>query len=65
MGLILQVFLEAWELLLSSAVYVLFGIAVAGLLRIFLSPATVVRHLGSGRFSSVLKASLLGIPIPL
>jgi uncharacterized membrane protein YraQ (UPF0718 family) len=56
---------ESWHLLLDSAVYVLFGILVGGLLKMFLSPSYVARHLGHGRFASVFKASLLGIPIPL
>ena len=38
---------------------------VGGLLKIFLSADYVGRHLGKGRFFSVLKASILGIPIPL
>ncbi len=56
---------STWELLAESAVYVLFGLIVAGLLKAFLSPGMVARHLGTGRFSSVLKAALLGIPMPL
>lgn len=56
---------EAWHLLLESSVYILFGLLVSGLLRVFLNPNTIVRHLGQGRFKPVLKAALLGIPIPL
>ncbi|MDH5297638.1 MAG: SO_0444 family Cu/Zn efflux transporter [Desulfobulbaceae bacterium] len=56
---------ESWRMLLESSVYILFGILVGGLLKVFLSPAYVARHLGSGRFSSVAKAALFGIPIPL
>ena len=56
---------ESWHMLAESSVYVLFGLVVGGLLRVFLSPGTVARHLGRGRFSSVLKASALGIPLPL
>jgi uncharacterized membrane protein YraQ (UPF0718 family) len=54
-----------WALLADSAVYVLFGILLAGLLRVLLNPSTVARHLSKGRFSSVVKASLFGIPLPL
>jgi uncharacterized membrane protein YraQ (UPF0718 family) len=58
--------LEAsWDLLIDSSVYIIFGLIVAGLLRIFLNPSSVAKHLGQGRFVSVLKASILGIPIPL
>lgn len=31
----------------------------------FLSPTYVAKHLGAGRFSSVIKAALMGVPIPL
>ena len=65
MAIILEIILESWHLLQEAAIYVLFGILIAGLLRIFFSPESVARHLGQGRFSSVLKSALLGIPIPL
>ncbi len=55
----------AWEMLLDSSVYILFGLLVGGLLRTFLSPAYVAHHLGRGRFLPVVKAALFGIPIPL
>ncbi|MCK5924103.1 MAG: SO_0444 family Cu/Zn efflux transporter, partial [Methylococcales bacterium] len=58
-------FLASWELLQQASIYILFGLLVGGLLKVFLSPAYVASHLGSGRFSSVFKAALLGIPIPL
>ncbi len=65
MGSVLSVFLGAWDLLLESSVYVIFGLVVSGLLRVFLNPNSVAHHLGRGRFLSVFKAALLGIPIPL
>lgn len=65
MNLFLEILGESWKLLQEASIYVLFGILVAGMLRIFLSPGAVARHLGRGRFRSVFKASLLGIPIPL
>ncbi|MBU0946972.1 MAG: SO_0444 family Cu/Zn efflux transporter [Proteobacteria bacterium] len=55
----------SWQLLLQSAPYMLLGLLVGGLLKVFLSQEYVARHLGSSRFSSVIKAALLGIPIPL
>lgn len=62
---ILNVLSESWGLLLDASVYVLFGLLISGLLRVFLNPNSVIRHLGRGRFSSVFKAAFLGIPIPL
>ena len=65
MNFLVDIFLEAWHLLLESSVYILSGLLVSGLLRVFLNPNAVARHLGQGRFQSVFKAALLGIPIPL
>jgi uncharacterized membrane protein YraQ (UPF0718 family) len=65
LSFITDVIRESWDLLIDSSVYILFGLMIAGLLRIFLSPGSVARHLGHGRFKSVFKAALLGIPIPL
>jgi uncharacterized membrane protein YraQ (UPF0718 family) len=38
---------------------------IGGLLKVFLSPSFVVDHLGKGKYVSVIKAALFGIPIPL
>ena len=65
MNLILNSITASWHLLLESSIFILFGLLVGGLLRVFLHPHSVTRHLGNGRFSSVFKAALLGIPIPL
>ena len=65
MNLILSVLHEAWNLLLESSVYIIFGLVVSGLLRVFLNPNSVGHHFGQGRFLSVFKAALIGIPIPL
>ncbi|WP_448874628.1 SO_0444 family Cu/Zn efflux transporter [Desulfobulbus propionicus] len=60
-----DVMVAGWHLLEESSLYVLFGLLVAGLLKVFLSPDYVAAHLGRGRVTSVFKAALLGIPIPL
>ncbi|MCB2146458.1 MAG: SO_0444 family Cu/Zn efflux transporter [Deltaproteobacteria bacterium] len=65
MNLLFNILLQSWNILLESSVFILFGLLVSGLLRVFLNPGSVSRHLGQGRFKSVFKASLLGIPIPL
>ncbi len=56
---------ETLSLLLDASPYILFGILVAGLMKVFLSTDTIARNLGKGRFKPVFKAALLGIPIPL
>jgi uncharacterized membrane protein YraQ (UPF0718 family) len=65
LNVIAQILMESWDLLEEASIYVLFGIFVAGLMRVFISPQTVSRHLGKGSVTSVLKAALLGIPVPL
>jgi hypothetical protein len=56
---------ETWDLLLDASVYIVIGLLVGGMLKVFLSPGYVAAHLGPGRISSVVKAALLGIPLPL
>ncbi len=60
-----DILLASWGLLQQASIYILFGLLVGGMLKVFLSPTYVANHLGTGRFSSVFKAALLGIPIPL
>ncbi|MBU0519301.1 SO_0444 family Cu/Zn efflux transporter [bacterium] len=56
---------EFWGVLGEMAPYLLFGFLVAGLLSVFISQKTVERNLGKPGISSVAKASLFGIPLPL
>jgi len=60
-----EILQNAWWVLQESAVYMLFGFTVAGIIKAVLTPAQVARHLGSNRTRSVLIAALAGIPIPL
>ncbi|WP_456473197.1 SO_0444 family Cu/Zn efflux transporter [Desulfolithobacter sp.] len=62
---ITDLFRASWGMLQDASLYIIFGLLVGGLLRVFLSPSYVAAHLGSGRFVTVFKAALLGIPIPL
>lgn len=65
MQLLADILAQSWLVLLESAPFVLFGLAVAGLLKSFLPEDFVARHLGRKSVGSVLKASLLGAPLPL
>jgi HflK protein len=49
----------------ESAIYILFGFLIAGILKVTISPEKIFKHLGSKNFGSVFLASLLGIPLPL
>ena len=50
---------------LDMSPYLLLGLFFAGLLHILFKKETITRHLGGQRFSSVVKASALGVPLPL
>ncbi len=65
MEIVEKIGIEWWHILVDSAFYILLGISIAGLLRVILNPNTVLNHLGKGRYSSVFKAALLGVPLPL
>ncbi len=65
MDIMLAIARESWRILEDSSVYVLFGLLVAGMLKVFMSPGAIARHLGKGRFAPVIKAAMLGIPLPL
>jgi hypothetical protein len=60
-----QILQSSWELFVEAAPYLFFGVLVAGLMYLFLGPETIAKHLHRGRISSVFKAALLGIPLPL
>jgi uncharacterized protein len=57
--------LECWTVLCQAAPFVLFGFFVAGLLKALLPDTWLSRHLGGRGPLSVLKAALIGVPLPL
>ncbi len=65
MDIILTVLKESWHILQDSALFILFGFFIAGLIKAFLPDDFVAGHLGKGKFFRVMKASALGVPIPL
>jgi hypothetical protein len=65
MSHIWEIIHEIMTLLLESSLFILFGLVVSGLIRIFLNPASISKHLGQGKFLSVFKAALVGIPLPI
>ena len=56
---------EVWATLTDMSPYLLFGFLVAGVLGVFLSPAFVERHLGGSGLWPIIKAAVLGVPLPL
>jgi uncharacterized protein len=56
---------EVYILFIEMSPYLLLGMTVAGLLSIFVKRELVAKHVGGHNLSSVIKASLLGVPLPL
>lgn len=65
MDTIVIFFQNAYKILIESSLFMILGLTIGGLLKVFLRPDFIIHHLGNGRFSSVFKAALLGIPLPL
>lgn len=57
--------IQLWDTIGQMAPYLLLGFLISGLLSIWLSPAFVRNHLGSRHWTSVFKAALFGVPLPL
>lgn len=62
---ILAVGMECWNVLVEASPYVLFGFFVAGLLKVFVPDGVMAAHLGGRGVKPVLKAALVGVPLPL
>jgi hypothetical protein len=65
MDIIGQILDAAWGMLYEAGIYVIFGLVAAGLIHLFVSREWMVRHLGGRGFGSVVKAALIGAPLPL
>ena len=65
MTVVTEFLLESWNVLVEASPYVLLGFFVAGLLKAFVPDSLMARHLGGRGFGSVVKAAVLGVPLPL
>lgn len=65
MALLRDILVEIARVFNDTAVYILFGFLIAGLLKFVLSPERIRKYMGKRDTRSVLYASLLGIPLPL
>ena len=65
MTILIDILRESWIVLEESAVYMIFGFLVAGLMKALIRPEYVSGYLGASRARSVVRAALIGIPIPL
>jgi hypothetical protein len=53
------------SLLDAMAIYILIGLFIAGILKQIVPDDFIIKHLGSGNISSVIKATIFGIPLPV
>ncbi len=53
------------DMFVDMSLYILIGLLCVGLLHVFVKKESILRHLGARRFSSVVKASVVGVPLPL
>ncbi len=65
MRIIADILLSSWDVLVQSAPYMLFGFLAAGAVKAFLPVGLAAKHLGRPGLGGVLKASLIGVPLPL
>lgn len=65
MNTLLAVAEATWHILLDASPFMLFGFLVAGLMRAFVPSDLVAKYLGTKGPGSVIKAAVLGAPLPL
>jgi len=65
MEILTKILFESWNVLVEAGPYVLFGFFVAGLLKAFVSDSFLAGHLGGKSIGAVIKAAVLGVPLPL
>ncbi|MDH4128432.1 MAG: permease, partial [Spirochaetota bacterium] len=59
------VFIKIYEVAKDAGIYIFIGFIFAGFVKAFIKTDSIVKNLGANKISSVIKASLLGIPLPL
>jgi uncharacterized protein len=62
---IIDILRAVWDMIYEAGFFVIFGMVAAAVVHLFVSRQWVVRHLGGRGFGSVVKAALLGAPLPL
>jgi len=65
MDIIVNIALKSWSVMAVMAPYLLLGFFVAGVLGAFVPVSFIETHLGKRGLWQIVKASLLGVPIPL
>ncbi|EQB39142.1 permease [Sulfurimonas hongkongensis] len=65
MELIIEFFSALYNLSNAMALYIIFGLAIAGIMHELVPETLVTKHLGSESIGSVIKSTIFGIPLPV
>ena len=65
MEAVVSIIVKSWDVMAIMAPYLLLGFFVAGVLSAFVPVSFIEKHLGKRGIWQIVKASLLGVPIPL
>lgn len=65
MNYVVDYFVVLANLFNEMAPWLLFGLVIAGLLKVYLPQNQIDRYLGKSNFKSAVNASVLGVPLPL
>ncbi len=53
------------DMFLDMSCFIMLGLLLVGILHTFIKKDKILKHLGKDKFSSVVKASVVGVPLPL
>lgn len=53
------------DMFISMSFYIVLGLLCVGVLNTYVDKDKILKHLGKNKFSSVVKASVIGVPLPL
>ena len=62
---VLKILSSTWQILGEMSIYLLFGFFVAGLLHVLIPQSFIKKHLSGKGISKIIKAALIGVPMPL
>ncbi len=58
-------FQNLWDLFVDMSFYLVIGIIFTGVLHAFVKKSFILKHIGGNSFGAVVKASVVGVPLPL
>ncbi len=65
MNIIINYLNNLWDLYVDMSFYIVIGLLFTGALHVFVKKDAVLKHVGKDTAASVVKASVVGVPLPL